>query len=227
MNQNLNKKILLEKWQLDSNKIISYYQARIKKSGISEKSLDWRDKEGSLKFFNYSIGIIDCAKVFSIFDVGCGTGNFYYFYKDKCNKKVQYTGIDIVPEFINYVKNKNNSLDVKTENFLSFNPKAQYDLVINLGGLNSKTRFFQKYLEYNIFKMYSMSKKYILFNIIVETKDDYFGVNKTRKVGKITSIEEKKLINILGKIKKLGATYNIKKVSIFKGSFDAFVVINK
>lgn len=227
MNQNLNKKILLEKWQHDSNKITAYYRARIRKSGISEKSLDWRHKEGCLKFFNYAIGMINCTEISSIFDVGCGTGNFYYFFKEKCNKNVQYAGIDIVSEFINFAKNKDNLLNVETENFLSYKSKVQYDLVINLGGLNSKTRFFPKYLEYNIFKMYSMSKKYILFNVIVEAKDNYFGVNKIRKVGRITSIEEKKLINILDKIKKLGATYSIKKVSIFKGSFDAFVVIKK
>ena len=70
------------------------------------------------------------------------------------------------------------------------------------------------------------SSKYVAFNVLIKVKNTYFKKNKLRAVGAIASFDEDKLIAILKKISlKYNIDFDIKKISIFEGSIDAFVLI--
>ena len=219
-------KDLVRTWDSNANLVSEYYQRRIAKSGISEESLDWRDRKSCLDFYDNALSLMEPSTIYSIFDIGCGTANFYYYFKEKY-RDVVYAGIDIVPQFIEYAKSLNRDLDVSTSNFVSYNSSNKYDLVVNMGGLNSRVECFVEYIKYNILKMIDMSNKYVIFNVIIKADNGYFGNSNETKTGHITFMEESKLIEILEEIKKMGYSYQLKKKSVFQGSQDAFVAIKK
>ena len=222
---------LLSRWIADGQFIAKYYEKKILKFSVdSVSSLDWQTKELHEIFLKNIFKNINLKLVNSILDVGCGNCDIIDYFKFKSKNFLWYEGIDVVEKFINNAKKKHSKRGVviKKVNFLAINywPNRKSDLVINLGGLNSLVSYRYNYLKYSIEKMILVSRRYVAFNLIIQVDDDYFKKSKKRKVGSIASFEESKLISIL---KKLSQDYNIswkiEKVSIFKGSVDAFVLI--
>jgi len=47
------------------------------------------------------------GRALSILDFGCGLGDMYYFIENKMNRKFNYLGVDINPDFINDCRSRN------------------------------------------------------------------------------------------------------------------------
>ncbi|MEI7690335.1 MAG: class I SAM-dependent methyltransferase [bacterium] len=213
-------------WESDVLGIREHYRSKIeKRGGVSAASLDWRNSEKQETVFYNAIADLS-GKFKTVFDVGCGSGDLYRYMTNNGFDIDGYHGIDIVPEFVEYgTKNKVPNLQVG--NFLSSKNEDKYDLVINLGGLNSKTSFYEQYLIMNISKMIKISKKYVVFNLITKASDSYFPNQNQSRVGHITSITNEQFTKIIKKIKKSypNIRYQKKNVAIFPGSIDTFVRI--
>jgi len=113
-------------------KLIDYYQNNFKKFGISEKSLGWTKEKQFLRFYQLSknFSLNDA----SILDVGCGFGNILeYFTRNQC-RPAQYTGIDIVEEFIQVAKDRNQGENTKfiLGNYLKV-PFEKMDYIVGSG----------------------------------------------------------------------------------------------
>jgi SAM-dependent methyltransferase len=75
------------------------------------------------------------SNISSVLDVGCGLGNFRRSLNDSSKffgKKINYTGIDIVPEFINYGKNEfeEDEFFLGTLDEYCLNHKENFDAVV-------------------------------------------------------------------------------------------------
>ncbi|TSC95377.1 MAG: methyltransferase type 12 [Parcubacteria group bacterium Athens1014_10] len=226
---------LIKIWEQDGLLIIDYYKKRIaknKESANDYASLDWKSQEKYKKVFQTVINLINPDEVNSIFDIGCGAGNFYKFFKTKYPRRIKYYGIDIVSSFIMQARKKYPKISLKVINFISknFNHKQTWNLVINLGGLNSRTRYYHQYIKYSISKMLKYTNRFLIFSLITNVNQNYFPKGNNKKVGHICGLNYKFLKQILGQIKKQYSgtvLFKIKKINLFKGSQDTFVCIKK
>jgi len=139
------------------------YKNKFKKFGVDPKSLLWKSWGAAHQRFRQFWAEIDFSDK-SVLDIGCGFGEFGKFLL-KRYKNVDYTGVDIVPEFIEVAKKEvaGGKFEVKGYNDLD----DQYDIVIASGVLNSNKG--DQNLEYRqkaIKKMFSLSKNIFALNML-------------------------------------------------------------
>lgn len=115
-------------------KNISVLSQLFKQYGIDEKSLGWTKNKQKLRFEQMLSGFN--LNDTSILDVGCGFGDLYEHLKTtRPDTDFDYTGIDIMKEFIDIDKNKFPGIPFYTSDLFSFNPGRKYRFVINCGCL--------------------------------------------------------------------------------------------
>jgi SAM-dependent methyltransferase len=147
-----------------SSEIKNQYQKRFAKYGVSPKSLYWKGRGAAHQRFRQFWAEIDFNNK-SVLDVGCGFGEFGKFLV-KRYKNVSYTGIDIVPEFINEAKKNLPDLNFDVCDYLT-NPTSQkYDVVIASGILNSNVENNLEYRKKAISTLFKMTGKVLAFNML-------------------------------------------------------------
>lgn len=141
------------------------YQNNFKKYGLDPKSLLWKTKGAAHQRFRQFWAEIDFNSK-KVLDIGCGFGEFGRFllrrYKD-----VEYTGIDIEPEFIDAAKKEVPDGKFFVSDFMKDNLDGQYDVVIASGVLNSNKE--GQNLEYRkeaVEKMFSLTSHTLAFNML-------------------------------------------------------------
>ncbi|KKQ25340.1 MAG: Methyltransferase family protein [Candidatus Woesebacteria bacterium GW2011_GWA1_37_8] len=140
------------------------YQDKFKKYGDDPKSLLWKRKGAAHQRFRQFWAEIDFNNK-KVLDIGCGFGEFGIFLV-KRYKNVNYTGIDIVPEFINVGKKKYPNLNLAVADYLTDKIKAKFDVVIASGVLNSNVSNNMKFREKAIAKMFSLTSDVLAFNML-------------------------------------------------------------
>lgn len=153
--------------------IIKYHKDNIKNFGVdSKEALGWKNKENQLIRFKVLAQIGDLTG-HELLDAGCATGDLFEFllaFKIKCS----YTGIDQMPEFIDFAAKKFNRFpdcSFLMGDFWTANLK-RFDFVLASGALsyrNPDPNFIYKM----IFRLYSFSRVALGFNLLetVELKD--------------------------------------------------------
>jgi trans-aconitate methyltransferase len=116
------------------DKIIKQYKESFAVHGNSPKAVFWpkgRQKErfvALVKNFN-------TTKEFSILDYGCGLSHFRLFLKEVFTQKVNYTGVDIVDDFIH-----ENKVNLPNDNFILLTSHIdvtnEYDFIVSSGAFN-------------------------------------------------------------------------------------------
>jgi trans-aconitate methyltransferase len=156
-------------------KFLDFYRDAFKKYGDSAQSLHWIDEKSQNIRFEIFNKIADLNGK-NILDVGCGLGDFYKFFIAK-NIQVDYTGIDIVPDFINRAKEKFPGTKFRVENILS--TVGTYDYVFASGALNFTVSDSKNYYFSIIKKMFDCSKYGLAFNMlnknVQETNEIYYS----------------------------------------------------
>lgn len=77
----------------------AFYKERLSQFGDSAKGVGWKDENAQLLRFEQLFKIINKPGTFSINDLGCGTGAFSNYIKERVLSFV-YKGYDIMPEMI-------------------------------------------------------------------------------------------------------------------------------
>ena len=156
-------------------KTIARYKGYYEKYGNDIRSLGWKSEEKIKKRFQtlYDIGIRTDV---SVLDVGCGFGDFpNHFAVMFINGYLgfNYTGIDIVPEFIEVAKKLSNFGDdeVKFKLGTIDDIKEKYDWVVGSGIFNHKS-CSMKYIKKTLKKAFELCNKGIAFNFM-STYVDY------------------------------------------------------
>jgi len=160
-----------------------YYLSKFLIHGISPKALSWNDTSSQYLRFNYLSQLFkyEINSNFSVHEVGCGLGHYYNYLRESlivCD----YSGSDIVPQFINYCqKNIPNSpfyLQSIVDNFENLKKTiGGRDYYILSGTFNTKDNnsinHWEKFVYAGIANMFSLSKKGVAFNFLT-SHSDYF-----------------------------------------------------
>lgn len=156
-------------------KSLNLYQDKFKKFGVDPKSLLWKSRGAAHQRFRQFWAEIDFTNK-SVLDIGCGFGEFGKFLL-KRYKNVDYTGVDIMPEFITEASKEVPCGKFFVADFLD-DPStslgaSQYDVVIASGVLNSnwpaRAGKGGQNLEYRktaIKKMFSLTSNVVAFNML-------------------------------------------------------------
>ncbi len=144
---------------------LKHYQRNFKKFGVDPKALSWGSRGAAHQRFRQMWAEIDFNNK-SVLDVGCGFGEMAKFLH-KRYKNVKYTGVDIVPEFIEEARKAHPYYNFETRDYFNNPINAQFDVVMASGTLNSylgdKNISFRK----NAIKvMFEHSKKVCVFNML-------------------------------------------------------------
>ena len=115
-----------------NTQVVKIYQRRIEKFGMSGKTMFYVDElQHQTKVSQFAILLKDLVRPEdSLLDIGCGYGSLAPLLPN-----CQYTGIDLVPEFISYAKRKYSLLDFKVQDLKDCD--EVFDWCVLLGVVNS------------------------------------------------------------------------------------------
>ena len=154
-----------------SEEIKKLYQGKFTKYGIDPKSLCWHEKGAAHQRFRQFWAEIDFNNK-SVLDVGCGFGEMAKFLRKRYTD-VSYTGIDIVPEFIEEAKKLYPEYRFIATDYFSEPLVERFDVILASGVLNSNIPDLPagrqgniKYRKEAIKIMFNHTKKVLAFNML-------------------------------------------------------------
>jgi len=161
---NIEKEILKFLAKDSGTNIKNSYQERFKKFGTDPKSLFWGSLGASHQRFRQMWAEIDFDGK-SVLDVGCGFGEMAKFLF-KRYKGVNYTGVDIVPEFIIEAKNRYPKGKFEVRDYFAEPGEEKYDVVLASGTINSNVSDNMSFRKKAIKVMFEHAKKVFVFNML-------------------------------------------------------------
>lgn len=144
----------------DNAYIERYYNELVEKYGDSYKSCDYGNKDSQIKKFKVLLGVFD-QKAISVLDVGCGTGDFYCYLKEKFNY-INYEGIDLSEKMVALCKSKYGEKLFKQKNLLDY--KHKKDFIVANGVFYLIRTNPEKNMQILINYMFSLCCKGVAFN---------------------------------------------------------------
>src|SRR5258708_10980050 len=147
-----------------TEKIKKEYQEKFMEYGVDPKSLFWASKGAAHQRFRQMWAEIDFNGK-SVLDVGCGFGEMVKFL-DKRYKIKSYTGIDIVPEFIDEAKKNFPHHKFYVKDYLTDKVEGNYDVVLASGILNSNVENNMEYRYDAIQKLFNLTDNILVFNML-------------------------------------------------------------
>ncbi|MBN1168314.1 class I SAM-dependent methyltransferase [Candidatus Woesebacteria bacterium] len=158
-----------------SEEIREAYQEKFDKYGYDPRSLFWKGLGASHQRFRQMWAEIDFNDK-SVLDVGCGFGEMARFLTKRYSE-VKYTGVDIVPEFINVAREKYPDLRFEVGDYFYDPMNEKFDIVIASGTLNSNVENNMDFRKNAIKVMFEHTKRVLAFNMLgkhpqPENKDD-------------------------------------------------------
>jgi SAM-dependent methyltransferase len=170
--------------------LVENYAYYLKKFGNNFSGYNWPNKKDLITRYDIFLEyLIFSKKIFTVLDVGCGNGGLL----DRINYhklKINYTGIDISKEAIDYAKKKNQKANFIVCDFLEINNNTQiknkkFDYIV-LNGLftvkySMSNYLMNKFLKECLIKSFKIANFGIAFNLMridVDFKrDDLFYVS--------------------------------------------------
>lgn len=163
--------------------IIDRYSARFAKFGVSKETLGWDKGKQDLR---YTALIRDIPKeISSIIDVGCGFGDGIPLIMDKF-PKVNYTGIDLVPDFIDYCRMSFPGLAFKCGDY--FDLLHNSDAVVASGIFNQDDGENYNEMRRLIECCRKNNVRYISFDVLSDNVDFRTQHNHYSNVGVLSEI---------------------------------------
>ena len=131
------------------DKKIEGYRRTFRKYGVDPRALQWRSKEGQARRLRELVADIDfgshrplgpmARRGKSVLDVGCGFADIIPFIESK-TRNIDYTGVDLVPEFIKVCKEKYPSYQFLLNDYFETPIKTKFDIVMTSGTLNANIK---------------------------------------------------------------------------------------
>ena len=155
--------------------IISRYSERLKKFGVSPKTLGWDSKKNQNLRFERLINSIDLTNL-SILDVGCGFADFLSLILKKEIKIKNYTGIDINLDLIKKCKKKFPKYNFIEQNYKNFSSNVKFDIICLFGFINLKLKDIDNnlYGKKIIKQSFNLSKKYVAIDMLSDQYDSNY-----------------------------------------------------
>jgi SAM-dependent methyltransferase len=120
----------------DAIQVIQKYRERIARYGVTFESLNSGSIEKqTIRHKIHATALIGSCPL--ILDVGCGLGDFYSYLKGN-SRSCQYTGYDIVPEYITECRKRHLEAVFKVHNIFSDGIEGIWDTIILSQVLNNR-----------------------------------------------------------------------------------------
>lgn len=150
-----------------------HYQDLYKQFGYSPKSLGWDKGKQFLRFHQLTNGFnLNNA---SIFDVGCGFGDFVKYLELNKVSNYKYLGIDIVEDFIQQARkiHTGDNIDFVKSDFLELDLESNFDYGIASGTFNLAIEGVDGYdnIERNMTKMFNSCNQAISIDLLTSRVD--------------------------------------------------------
>lgn len=159
----------------DHQRILDFYQEAYRTYGDRDaRSVRWSNPADQITRFRALLGVADLSNQ-SVLDVGCGMGELYKFFLQE-QIPVDYTGIDIVPEFITSAEKRFPDTRFAVKDIFEVN--KQFDYVVASGALSFKVENNLNYYQDMIRQMYSVARKAVAFNMLdnrIHIDDDIYA----------------------------------------------------
>lgn len=158
----------------DSVIIEQLYQKTLEKHPRGVKSYRWWCKAEQYSRFQELLKIAGTLKNLSgnsVLDIGCGRGDLYGYFIKK-NVLVRYTGVDIMPQFIDEAKMLYRKAEFIQSPFLEWNTAKRYDYVFASGLISTRISDNEKYMKQSISKMWELTKQGLVFNFLTVFRND-------------------------------------------------------
>jgi SAM-dependent methyltransferase len=147
--------------QFDKKKLIENYRKLFIENNEGPAVGQW-SPEGQLFRFE-KLSEIGPMKGKRVLEIGCGIGDFYPFLKEKFDS-VNYTGIDIVPELVNYAKHKYPEATFHCLDLHNVSFEDKFDYVLISGVFNNEIDKATDFLFSMISIAFEICEKGIGFN---------------------------------------------------------------
>jgi cyclopropane fatty-acyl-phospholipid synthase-like methyltransferase len=147
----------------DNNRLQKFYKDALSEYGDRDaRSVHWSSQQGQLTRFLVLSQIANLNNQ-KVLDVGCGLGDLYQFFlREKID--VNYTGIDIVPNFILRAQERFPSARFDVQNIEDLN--ETFDFILASGALSFKVSDYKNFYFSIIKKMYDHARKGVAFNML-------------------------------------------------------------
>jgi len=148
-----------------------FYNASIKKYGISAEGVQWNSRFSQQIRFQQIASYLKLEPGDIIVDAGCGFGDFYHFLQDKKFSHYEYIGFDAVHEMVQ-IAQRRTGCQIEQKDILTDSlPEA--DFYVCSGALNILT--YDESLCF-IEKCFAVSRKKFVFNFL-EGEDNSLQYN--------------------------------------------------
>jgi cyclopropane fatty-acyl-phospholipid synthase-like methyltransferase len=168
--------------QDDYAKIVASYEKSFALYGSDARSVQWSNEETQQIRFEALCSIAD-LKNKKILDVGCGLGGLYKFFLTK-NITVDYTGIDIVPAFVERAREQFLGAQFMCGNADSFT--EEYDYILASGTFNLQVENATSYYFELLRHLFDHARIGLAFNMLDirshESDDMYKAYDKDEVV---------------------------------------------
>lgn len=144
-------------------KKIKSYQEAFKKYGAHPKALYWASEKAAELRYKEMVTDLDFEGK-TILDVGCGFGDIIPYISQKTNK-FDFTGVDMVPEFIQAAQKKHPEHLFILKDYFSHPMKEKFDIIISSGVLNSNFKNTYNFRKKAIKTLFGHTREAISFNM--------------------------------------------------------------
>ena len=157
------------------DELTAKYQKRLATYGVGPQAVQWSDHVTQLNRFKILTQVVrDYSTINNILDFGCGLCDLNSYLRSKGISSA-YTGVDIVPEFIE-IANMRMTHD-KSANAILTQPgekiNAYYDIIFISGVFNNKINDNLKFIKNTLSMLFEMTNIAIAFNAL-STHVEYF-----------------------------------------------------
>lgn len=159
----------------DKKSTIDRYNARIDNLGFTDKALGWTRENNHVRFKALMSLWTEDLNGSSIFDFGCGLGDFCGYLKKEIYTPFKYHGLDINPTLVKEAQDRHPDYSFSTGDLFDYNVEDQFDFSFSSGVFNHKLNHTEEYdfIFSCIQKLFHMSSKGVAINFLSD-KVDYF-----------------------------------------------------
>jgi len=153
----------------DKKILTDFYQEHYRRHGYDPKSLGWIEGTQETRFSVLTaIGDLQGS---SILDVGCGFADLYRFLKDR-GIDVDYTGIDLNPEFIETAQELYPDTRLIVGDFEDMKISGRFDWAFESGIFNLRVKQHQPFVENTLRKMFKMASRGVAADFLGPSPSD-------------------------------------------------------
>ena len=143
----------------------------------SYKDVRYGSSESQKIRFHYLTKLFegDKAEEISLLDVGCGLAHFYDYIVDNKLSNVQYFGLDIQTEFIEFASKKHPNCGFINKSLFELEMNKKYDYLVASGIFNVAlpNADMNDFLKESMEKMFRICNKGIAFNLLTTYTPNY------------------------------------------------------